>query len=61
MLYTVIYDDDLCYHRESYFFTLQEAKQFCKINKHNWMRWKIKDEKGHDVSGGCNNTSYYGT
>ena len=61
MIYKVVYDDDLCYHKESYFFSLEQAKNWCKLNKHNWMRWHIEDEKGHWKHGGCNGTSYNGT
>lgn len=60
MIYIVIYDDDLCYRKESYFFDFNHAKRWCQLNRHNWMRWKIKDEKGHEKYGGCNGQSYNG-
>ena len=59
-MYKVIYDDDLCYHKESFFYTLELAKKWCKLYKHSWMRWRIEDEKGQWKYGGCNGQSYNG-
>ena len=60
-VYKVVYDDDLCYHYVSWFFDLETAKKWCKLNKHNWMRWHIYDEKDHEKYGGLNGQSYNGT
>ena len=60
-MYTVIYDDDLCYHKESFFITFKLAKNWVGLYKHNWMRWKVYDENNHLKFGGCNGNSYNGT
>ena len=39
---------------------LETAKKWCKLNKHNWMRWRIYDKEGHQKHGGCNGQSYNG-
>lgn len=60
-IYKVVYDDDLCYRYVSWFFDLDIAKKWCKLNKRNWMRWHVYDEEGHERYGGCNGPSYNGT
>ena len=59
-IYKVEYEDDLCYNNVSWFFDLETAKKWCNLNKHNWMRWHVYDEKGHEKYGGCNGPSYHG-
>ena len=60
-IYKVIYEDDLCYCYTSWFFNLDTAKKWCKLNKYIWMRRHVNDEKGHEKYGGCNGLSYHGT
>lgn len=59
-IYKVVYDDDLCYHHVSWFFDLETAKNWCKLNKRKWMRWHVYDKRGHEKHGGCNGLSYHG-
>ncbi len=60
-VYKVVYDDDLCYHCVSWFFDLETAKKWCKLNKYKWIRWRVFDKEGHERYGGCNGQSYNGT
>ena len=63
-IYKVVYDDDLCYRHVSWFFDLDTAKKWCRLNKHNWMQWHVYDvydKEGHEKYGGCNGQSYNGT